>query len=308
MNCKSFTLLYSVAFTSACSMMGEGGLLVDNSSRLLSSMLASTSLAGGCGASSTSCTPTNLQGRIYSGSIMLGSSGSDSFAMTVLAADEETIQEPHKGSGGEIEFNLKESTLYSGKAAIPEKDGMPDNPIIEKIELNFDYLDATVVLTGTSGIDGTYIVRTVFGETAENGDVSGEMSRGDLLVRAEAETAFKWCNATTCSATRGDVKSGLIQDGRLSTYESPGQGNPFYAPYAIELKESVTVTHAEISDESKVWQTDFDLENAIGFSKAPSTFTSVAAMVSAFSLKYAPSRGGAPNETGITATFDIVSK
>jgi len=239
---------------------------------------------------------------------MLGALGSSAYGMTVLAANEDIINEPHKGSGGEIEFNLKESTLHSGKASIPSKDGMPDNPIIERVELNFDYLDATITLTGTGGIDGTYIIRTVFGETAENGDVTGEMERGDKLVRAESETAFKWCNETTCSASRGDVTSGILQDSRLSTYEHPGEGNPFYAPYAVELKESVKVTHAEISDESKVWETDFDLDSAVGFAKVPSTFTSVSAMLSAFKLKYAPGKGSNSDEKGIMATFDIVGK
>lgn len=187
---------------------------------------------------------------------------------------------------------------------------MPSPPTVSRVELNFDYLDTTFSLTGTSGgaADGEYTIRTVFVTDTTADDVTGTLTRADKLVKAPGQTEFKWCNTSTCSTDRSTVVTGLLTDSRLIDYEWPGQGNQNYAPYSVTLKDALTVSYAQISSTTNVWTLDFDMASAIEFAAAPSTFASVNDVVSNFKLLYAPnSNSGDGSDEGIKATLTIAA-
>jgi len=244
-----------------------------------------------------------MQGQIYSANVMLGAS--NGFGMTWLGANDEVIKDPSTGKGGTLVFNLGEETTFSGKIAIPSEKEMPTPPTIDEVELNFDYLDVSFTLTGTSGgtADGDYVVRTVFVSEATVEGFTDTLLRGDKLVKGPGETTFKWCNTMACSATRTTVATGLLVDSDLVDYEPAAQGNPAYPPYSVGLTETLTVTHAQIASVTNVWTLDFDLANAIQFTAAPSTFANVRDVVNNFSVKFDPTSESA--ETRIKAALTI---
>jgi len=285
---------------------GGGGSVIANTAKFQSATLARR--VGACTASETSCTPTNIGGRIYSGNVMLGAvSSAGGFGMAWLGATDAVIQDPSQGSGGTLEFDLSEQTTFSGKIAIPAEKDMPSPPIVERVELNFDYVDASFALTGTSGgtADGEYVVRTVFVTEATVDGFTEKLLRGDKLVKAPGETTFQWCNSSACSGTRATVETGLIKDATLVAYEAAAQGNPAYPPYKIGLTEALTVTFAQISSTTNVWTLDFDLTNAIAFTAAPSTFTTARDVLNNFKLKYDSESDSA--DARIKATLTIAA-
>lgn len=297
------TLVLTSSFLFSCG--DGGGSLIANTAKLQSETLSRR--VGPCTASATSCTPTNMGGRIYSGNVMLGEGGSQggSYGMTWLGATDAVLEDPSQGKGGTLEFDLSEQTTFSGKISIPGEADMPTPPVIDRVELNFDYVDTSFTLTGTSGgaADGAYVVRTVFVDEATVEGITDTLIRGDKLVKAPGETVFKWCNTTTCSTTRATVATGLITDSTLVDYEAPSEGNPAYPGYVIGLTESLTVTYAQISSTTNVWTLDFNLTNAIQFTAAPSTFATERAVLSNFKLKFDPESTSADDR--IRATLAI---
>ena len=168
------------------------------------------------------------------------------------------------------------------------------------MEFYFDYLDTTITLSGTSdaqSMDDTFVIRTVFAETATETDVSGTMMQGDKLIRSSAETTFRWCNNTTCSETRDDVESGIIQDIGLVNHEFPGQGNPNYITFSVPVTNDFSVTHAQLVTPGSWWDVTFDMTNAILFSSAPSAVDSRSTLLNIFSLDYNPDQENTTQET-----------
>lgn len=290
-----------------CNNGGSNGQLVANNAKLVKSDSSVTRVA--CTGAVTACSPTNLQGRIYSASVMLGPLGDSAYGMTWLGATDDIINDPSTGKGGTLEFNLTDQTTFSGKISIPTEAKMPSPPTISRAELNFDYVDATFTLSGTTGVDGAYTVRTIFVTDTTVDDVTGTLYRADKMVKAPGETAFKWCNATTCSADRTAVATGLLTDSTLKNYQHPGQGNLNYPPYSVNLKEDLSVTYAQISSTTNVWTLDFDLASAVQFEAMPSTFDSVSDVVQNFKLKYAPNSSSSQgsDDDGIRATLTIAA-
>jgi hypothetical protein len=290
---------------------GSKGNSISNQSLLVSSTLSSfsTQVVGTCGANDTACTPSKLTGRVYAAGAMLGPSGpgSEGYSMTFMAATDEVIDDPSKGKGGSIVFDVLNDDPYSGKASIPTADAMPSNPIVSSIEFKFDYLDTTFALTGTTGVDATYTIRTVYVSEATASDVTGTMLRGDKLIKSSTETAFKWCSASGCSETR---PASPYQHAAIASWElAPGQqGGTDYTPVSFDIAAASqkTFTHATLSDITKVWTVDLAVANAVTFSAQPNTFDSVQEIVDKYSFAYAPasSQDGDP-VTALTATFDI---
>ncbi|TPV93372.1 MAG: hypothetical protein B7733_20910 [Myxococcales bacterium FL481] len=297
---------------SAC--QGADGGVFEHHARLTSSSLLTArglvgsraAAAGVCGAESTQCAPSNMSGRIYAGGAMLGELGPGAFNLTMLAASEEIINDPSHGMGGTTEFNLQTSELFTGMIAAPAEDDMPDPAVITRVELMFDYLDVAFSLTDTA-VDGQYEIRTVFATEAHSGDVDGTMYLGDRLVRSADEPTWTWCNADLCSAQRADVEPGIIVDANLVGYEFPGQGNPDYVPFAVELQDEVLTTYEQITAGTFVWDIDFAVDGAVRFASEPITWETTRDIVRDFALSYAPtkSQGGEPSEHQARASLEI---
>ncbi len=322
------TLIMIVTFILGCngsssssSSDGDSEGLLDADVKLSSTNLAAATKLGGddldvllaqsdeaCSETASSCTPTNLEGRIFSGGAMLGELGEGAFQITMLGATDDIILDPSSGIGGTLEFSLIDSTVLSGKYAVPSEEDMPDPPIITRMEFSYDYLDATFTLENTAGgatLDKTFTIRTVFVTEATADDVSGTMSRGDKLIKTSEETTFRWCNSSGCAATRTDVAEGLIQESKLVDYEFPGQGNPEYIPFSVPISPSFTVTYEELTAEGNVWVVDFDMTGAIVFATTPDALSTEPDLLASFELSYEPDQNNAGQETEISATLAI---
>jgi hypothetical protein len=236
-----------------------------------------------------------------------GGKGSDGYSMTFMAATDEVIEDPSKGKGGSIIFDVSnEKVPYSGKASIPDEASMPSNPVVSSIEFKVDYLDTTFALTGTGGVNGTYTIRTVYVSEATASDVTGTMYRGDKLIKSSTETAFKWCAASGCTATRPTLP---YQHAAIAswTLAEGQQGGSDYVPvsFNIAADKQKVFTQSTLADTSKVWTVDLTVSNAVTFSAAPSTFTTVQQIVEKYSFAYTPGTSGADPSTALTASFDI---
>lgn len=262
-----------------------------------------------CSSATIQCTPLDLEGRIFSGNAMLGELGPGARALTMLGASDEVLENPSHGIGGTLYFSLMEKTVLAGKYYAPAEEDMPSNPIITRMEFNYDYLDATVKLSGTAdtNLDGIYIVRTVFVTRATAEDVNGEMQQGDKLLRKIGETQFRWCNTSGCSTTRSDVATGLIQETKLVEYIYPGQGNENYIPFTVPVDNELKLSYEKLTAEGNTWSVDFDMTNAIKWHQAPSTFNSEGSILSNFELDYIPDQqhgDGSQPEISVTLTID----
>lgn len=295
-------------FVASC---GSKGSSISNLALVISSTLTPANSVGvasttPCVASATSCTPTGLTGRVYAAGASLGGSrDEDGYNMTFMAGSDAVIDDPSQGFGGTIEFDVIKDEPYSGKASIPSADAMPANPIVSRIEFKADYFDTTFILTGT-GANGTYTVRTVFVTTATASDVTGTMQRGDKLIKASGETAFKWCTASGCTADR---PTSPYQQSAIASWVPSAQGGVYYTPIVFDIAEASqkTFDHATISDTTKIWEVDLGITNAITWGAAPSTFTNIQSIVQHFSLAYTPGTGSSEASSTLTATFDIVA-
>lgn len=297
--CSAFSLL-------SCGSKG-GSSTIANNALVMSSTLSTLQAldVGTCGASDTACTPSNLQGRVYAAGAMLGGGGGPGgFSMTFMADSDAVTQDPSEGKGGTIIFDVLLDDPVSGKAAIPSEAEMPTNNKVTSIEFKFDYLDTTFVLTGTSGVDATYTVRTVFVSEATASDVTGTMYRGDKLIMASGETAFKWCDSSGCSTTR---PTSPYQQSAIASWTPFEQGGVEYTTVSFDIADDAqkTFSYATLSDVSKVWTVDLAVANAITFSAAPSTFDAVKTIVDKFAFAYTPSSDGSAGTSALTATFDI---
>lgn len=296
----SWTVIGMVFLLMGCSedSGGSGGQVVDNSTILMSTSLSTNAARLGglatdtaCEAAELSCTPTNLSGRIFAAGALLGndSDGSKNYNMTFLADSLDIINRPDLNTHpeGTTSFDLSEPSTFSGLISIPTETGMPTNPVITRLETAFDYIDATVTLSGTANIDGTYVVRTVMRASANATDTDGMMSIGDKLIREDEETEFRWCASDGCTYTTRP--SSPIQDTTIleaDTGNDSEPGNQNYVYYSIDLLEEVTTTYAELSDTTRLWTVDYDVTDALSFDAAPSTFDSELDLVMNFALEY----------------------
>jgi hypothetical protein len=287
-------LISTILVVSAC----QDGKLYDQNARLRSSSLDGAAAGqrtqsrrtSTCTAESMSCAPVNLEGRIHHGGAMLGELGKSAFNLTMLADDEETLLDPSKGKGGKTQFNLLTSELYSGKIWLPSAEEWPANPIISRVELNFDYVDVTVQLEGTT-LDGMHTMRFVMVDETTVQDAAGTLYRGDKLYKEPGASVFNWCNATMCAPNRDSVADGLLVDARLASYDgSHVEGNPHYAPYAIGVRNVPTVSFDQASSAKNIWDFDFDLSAAVKFTRAPATFNSASDLVAAIGLAFEPGK------------------
>jgi len=291
---------------------GEGrgsGNVIANAAKLLSSdyTTISTQSVTACTATSAECTPSGFGGRVFAGSTMLHSSGSDTggYAMTFLAATEEIINRPDVGKTGSLLFDLTAPAVFSGKISIPGEAEMPTSPVIKRVEFAFDFIDTTFTLenTANSASNGDWIVRTIFvkDDTIDGLAVVG----GDLLIKPAASGTFEWCNSDGCSSTTkptSHFKTSSIVDALAITARD---GNPNYGYYSVDFPTPLAVTFAEISDITRLWTLDFDVTNAIQWEANPSTFDSKQDILDNFSIPYACNFDGCPDAEGISATLTI---
>jgi hypothetical protein len=272
---------------------GQGGTVISNTSKLQSTILIGTNQYGTqtaptCAASATQCTPSAFTGRVYAAGVMLGEAGASStgpggFSMTFLAASDEIINRPDEGKTGSTEFNLGVPVNFSGKIAIPAETQMPANPVLSEMEITPDYMDATFAITGhgNAAFNKTWTVRTIFvnSDTIDGLAVTG----GDMLLK-ESGGEFQWCDSSGCSATRPTTPHRLstVVDGleRAPTQD----GNPNYANYSINFPTPLSTDFATISDTTRLWTIDINIENAITWTAAPSTFTAIEDILANFTL------------------------
>jgi hypothetical protein len=293
---------------------GGGGQVISNSALLLSTDYSGLNFqtVAACGSSATTCTPSGFKGRVFAASTMLSENGelgkdTTGYAMTFLADSDAVIERPDVGKTGSLTFDLTAPATFSGKISIPTEDQMPANPGLSRVEIAFDYIDSTFELSGlgVTALNKTWTVRTIF----VNSDTIGGKAvvGGDLLIKeaAAAETEFAWCNASGCSTTTKPTSHHTLASAIAALAgAATREGNPNYAYYSVDFPEVVSTTYAEISDATRLWSLDFDITNAIKWTAAPSTFTTIEDILANFKLPYfCPDTGC--DSSGITASLTI---
>lgn len=308
-------------FLARCGEGRDGGIgqFIENAAVMTSSTLntfSSSSSEPGvqvtatCASANTRCTPENLSGDICYAIYGMGELGEGFFSGLWLWPEDMTDPEEELQSGAcsATTFDLSASTTFNGSVNIPESESeMPSNKQIIRMELSFNYLDAKISINN-GALDNTFVVRTVYVD-----DPDAAWEQGDKLYRLSSETEadFKWCNSTTCSTTRSDVATGIIQDATVTEYEHNGDGNESYIPVTANFGENgvdaYDVTFAQLADTTLTWTLDFDVSDAILWSEAPSTFTNVREMLTAFRLKFGPNQSTTQGEEddGIHASLTI---
>ena len=272
---------------------GRGGKVIQNHARLEQLTETSQSMflfraVGDEGAMGVRTSPDNLGGDLCYAILSLGDLGPGMYGMTWLAPEETFPNGPESGTCTTVQFDLANPVTISNSIVVPETaDDMPDNPVISRAELNFNYVDAIFQINDTAP---AYTIRTVYASTATAPDVTGAMKMGDKLIRLPGETEFKWANASGLSANRADVENGLYTDATVTGYEYPGQGNPDYVPVTANFHKELPVTWDLITDTTQIWTLGFDLSNAIVWATDPATFTTPQEFVAAFRLKFGPNQ------------------
>ena len=237
-------------------------------------------------------TPDNLEGRVYSGSLMVGGNGDSlGYAVTTVGATEDVRRRPDLGKDGTLIFNLNSTTDFSGDYTCCGGSAYPpdEDAIVRRLEFSFDFFDATFTVPGTAGpsIAGkTYRIRLVYVVETEVADIANDSTvsvmLGDKLVRVPGGSAFRWCDDSGCSFASRPA-SPLAAAG-LTTHSGPGNQN--YAIFSTNLSDntSITFTQAEALQGNWIFTVHFDLENALRFDITDwSAVNSVQDLVAAFS-------------------------
>ncbi len=218
-------------------------------------------------------TPDNLEGRVYAASLMVGGNGNEvGYAVTTVGATEEVRRRPDLGLGGELTFNINNTTDFSGDYTCCGGTPYPSdsNAVVRRLEFLWDYLDATVTVPETAGpeIAGTtHTIRLVYVSEATVEDVRPDTTAtlliGDKLVRSGTGSTFSWCDSTTCGLTERPAAPLTDTAVTLNTRE----GNSDYAVFAINLVDgtSITFTEDEALEGNWVFTLAFDLHGAMRF-------------------------------------------
>lgn len=310
-----YTALFGTGIVAgACGMFGGGGEVIKNSSQLTSTLLVNnayqTQAVTPCLASATTCTPEGFAGRVYAASAMLGEEannglGEGAYGMTFLADNADTINRPDQGKFGTLTFDLTSPSVFSGLISIPSEDQMPSSPYMPRLEIAFDYLDAKFELSGHSdtSLNTEWTIRVIMVKDGTIGDLA--VTGGDLLIKQGASGTFQWCSSAGCSTTRPSSPYTLTSAVQALATAATREGNTNYAYYSVDLATPLRPTFSEISDTTRLWTIDFDIENAIQWTAAPSTFTAAKDFLANFKLPYACNYDGCDQSGGITATLTI---
>ncbi len=249
------------------------------------------SAVGNCPPGFQCLTPDNLEGRVYSGSLMVGGNGNGiGYAVTTVGATEDVRRRPDLGKDGTLTFNLNSTTDFSGDYTCCGGSAYPadEDAIVRRLEFSSDFLDATFTVPGTAGssIAGkTYTIRLVYVVETEVAGIAGDSTSvmlGDKLVRVPGDSAFRWCDDSDCSLASRPASPlaavGLAIDS--------GPGNQNYAIFSTNLTDttSITFTEAEALQGNWIFTVLFDLEDALRFDITGwSAVNSVQDLVAAFS-------------------------
>lgn len=248
-------------------------------------------------------TPLNLEGRIYSGNLMVGGNGGPpGVPVRVIEGYDATARGPETGRGGKLKFNLGTTTDLSGDYACCDGNSSypPDDlAMVHRLELLFDYLDATFIVPSGAGaaVAGkTYTVRMVYVDTGTADDLPmGRSSfyKGDKLLKRSGEEAFHWCTESGCvSALRPESPL------RASWHaETAHMAYPHYMTVGVNLKSPMSFTRQEAERGNWKFTVDFDLTRAAIFNTTDwSMIRSEADLVNAFDLL---NKHGGPGGIGV---------
>lgn len=253
-----------------------------------------------CAGEDSYCTASNLSGRIYKAVAMWGELGPGARSITLLDGTSGHLDN-NDYFGGALPFSLIDGEIVTSSYEEVEDGGSRPVP---RLEFYYDYLDATVALSGPLAGDAasaTWMVRTVFVTSAEADDVTGTMLRGDKLVRGPGDAAWRWCNAQGCSPDRDAVSDGLVVEDKLVNHVYPGNGPKAYIPFAVPLDPPLSLSSAEINTPGSLWSCAFDMVDAVRMNAAPGTVNSPQALLAAFELAYDPDQQHAGSEVRISA-------
>lgn len=218
-------------------------------------------------------TPTNLEGRVYTASLMVGGNGEGSgYAITTVGATEDVRRRPDLGKDGTLTFNLNETTDFSGDYTGCGGSSYPADSvaIVRRLEFAWDYVDATFTVPNGAGPDiagTTHAIRLVYVEDTDVTDVLPDTTAtimvGDKLVRSGSDSTFSWCDETACGWSQRPQSPLADTAVTLNT----GEGNQSYAIFAVNFAQgnSVTFTQDEALQGNWIFTVEFHLENALRF-------------------------------------------
>lgn len=244
---------------------------------------------GACDQGRSCLTPLNLQGRIYSGNLMVGGNGGPpGVPIRIVEGYDTSYHGPATGRGGTAAFDLGGATeLDVGYACCGGAYPPDDLALVHRLEFLFDYLDATFRVPDAAGpaVAGrTYTIRLVYVDSGSVEDLPlgrGGVRLGDKLLRREGEDTFRFCTESGCvAAARPDVplRAAWRDDAGLMAY-------PHYATVGIRLRTPMPFTRAEAERGSWRFDVDWDLSRAAVFAVPDwSMIRSEAELVAAFDL------------------------
>lgn len=246
---------------------------------------------GTCGDGKSCITPLNLEGRIYSGNLMVGGNGGPpGVPVQVIEGYDPGQRGPETRRGGTAWFNLGAATELSGGYSCCENYATypPDElAVVHRLEFLFDFLDATFIVPAGAGaaVAGkTYTVRTVYVDTGTADDLpmgGARFYKGDKLLRRAGEDAFHWCTESGCI-------SAVRPESPLRATWHAGMENMAYLHYmtvGMSLKSPMSFTREEAGRGNWKFTVDFDLTGAAIFNVTDwSGIRSEADLVDAFDL------------------------
>lgn len=272
---------------------GGGEKKLSSITRMQSSLLPPAKRAapasGTCDQGRPCLTPLNLEGRIYSGNLMVGGNGGPpGVPVRVVEGYDTSYHGPATGRGGMARFNLGQGTELNGAYACCGDAYPPDDLArVHRLEFLFDYLDATFQVPAAAGaaVAGkTYTIRMIYVDSGTVDDLplgKGSVFMGDKLLKRDGEEAFTFCTESGCAAAARPaepLRAAWHDDVRNQAY-------PHYTTVGISLKTPMSFTRAEAEQGDWRFTVDWDLARAAVFAVTDwSMIRSEAELVKAFDL------------------------
>lgn len=201
--------------------------------------------------------------------------------------------DPSSASAGSANqsFSLAEPQSLEGEYVCCGGSSYPAGEAVARsLSIYFDYLDTTFVVP-SGNLAGSHTIRLIYTNKTFSNGVSA--LKGDKMYKSS--DSFVFCTEASCGAT--ERPDGALVDEIAQTRTG---ANPNYAYFSVSVTDPFSFTRDEAEQGNWSFELDFDMTGGAAFEQDPNTLTTIAELVSSFTVNSKPGDSGSSGQTSFS--------